>query len=95
MISGRTLRRLGPASGAVQSVVPTPQPGEWALPLSGAVWVTSPAAKSLIRVDPTKRAVVAIVPVCDVKVYGLTAARGAIWAACYVEGEVVRVDSRR
>ena len=90
--SGRTLRRLDPATGAVQSEIALPQPGESALPLADAVWVTSPDSKALIRVDPATNAVVATVPACDVKPRGLTAAGGALWAACYLDGEVLRID---
>ena len=90
--SGRTLRRLDSTTGAVQAEITLPHAGEWALALADAVWVTSPDAKSLIRVDPETNAVVATVPACDVKGYGLTEEDGAIWAACYLDGQVLRID---
>ena len=88
----RTLRRLNPATGAVIAEIALPQPGEWALAFPDAVWVTAPDARSLVRVDPLSKVAVATVPACDVKNYGLTEAGGSIWAACFNEGEVLRID---
>ena len=90
--SGRTVRRLDPVSGAVQAEIALPHEGESAFALLDAVWVTAPDERALMRFHPRTGAIVATVPACDVKVHGLAATDGALWAACYIEGEVLRID---
>ena len=91
--SDRTLRRLDPATGAVQAMITLPELGERVLALPGALWVTAPDAQAIMRIDPATRAVVATVPACDVKPHGLTEAGGSLWVACYVDGQVLRIDT--
>ena len=90
--SGRTLYRLHPTTGAELARIPLTRPGESALVQSGVVWVTSPDTASLMRVDLAERRVVATIPACDAKWGGVAAAGGSIWLACYVQGELLRID---
>jgi streptogramin lyase len=93
-VSGPSLRRLDPTSGEVQATIGLPHPGESVLVTRRVAWVTSPDTQSLMRVDLSRQKVTASVPTCDVKWHGLGATSRSIWVACYLEGQLLRVDTR-
>jgi ABC-type branched-subunit amino acid transport system substrate-binding protein/DNA-binding beta-propeller fold protein YncE len=67
---------------------------------NGALWAASSASDRVFRIDPTRRAVVAEIPIAAspgqrvAGPYGLAAGFGSIWVADSLAGAVSRVDPR-
>jgi DNA-binding SARP family transcriptional activator/ABC-type branched-subunit amino acid transport system substrate-binding protein/DNA-binding beta-propeller fold protein YncE len=67
---------------------------------AGSLWVASSATDRVFRIDPTRRTVVAEIPIAAAPgqrvagPYGLAAGFGSIWVADSLAGAVTRVDPR-
>lgn len=90
--TGRALRRLHPATGAVRAKFQLPLPGESVVATAGAAWVTSPENGLLLRVDLRTRGVTKI-RTCEAKWQGLAVAAGSVWSACW-DGRLLRIDAK-
>ena len=62
----------------------------WIAAADGAVWVAHPNQNCVTRTDPASAAVTATVSVADGRLFGVAAARGAVWAV--TDTALVRID---
>lgn len=58
----------------------------------GSVWVTSAAAGTVVRIDPSRNAVVATIELGDFRPSYVVAGRGRVWVVDERRGEAVRID---
>jgi streptogramin lyase len=88
----RVLTRFDADTGAVDALIELPAAGAGVLVAYGQVWVSSPTANAVFRIDPVANAVVESISVGQSPKY-LAAGADSIWVLDAADGDVRRISA--